>query len=217
MRKKDKFIFYFGGIISPFIFVLAWGLFIFLVGLVLKIPALILPADLISSLLSGISLLAYPIIGFITVRDVHRNQIINFKKKGGKPPKTILIFFYWLFSLLFFVIMPLLLIIANSNFTSSSSIYSSAVKNGLVNGIKECIVRDAENETTKFEDSQAFSSNYRKFKIKSLDTNSCFKARATTKDNKLTWFEIDYDPETGKVSKTCGDSSKPGCDEGNTW
>ena len=81
MRKKDKFIFYFGGIISPFIFVLAWGLFIFLVGLVLKIPALILPADLISSLLSGISLLAYPIIGFITVRDVHRNQIINFKKR----------------------------------------------------------------------------------------------------------------------------------------
>ena len=98
MRKKDKFIFYFGGIISPFIFVLAWGLFIFLVYLVLKIPALILPADLISSLLKGISLLAYPIIGFITVRDLHRYQIINFKKKGGKPPKKILIFLYWLFS-----------------------------------------------------------------------------------------------------------------------
>ena len=83
------------------------GAVYFLVDLVLKIPALILPADLISSLLSGISLLAYPIIGFITVRDVHRNQIINFKKKGGKPPKTILIFFYWLFSLPFFVLISL--------------------------------------------------------------------------------------------------------------
>jgi len=217
MRKKDKFIFYFGGIISPFIFVLAWVLFIFLVDLVLKIPALILPADLISSLSLGINLLAYPIIGFITVRDVHRNQIINFKKKGGKPPKTILIFFNWLFSFPFFVLMPLLLIISNTNFTSSSNHYSSAVKNGLVNGIKECIVRDAENETTKFEDAQAFSGNYKKFKIKSLDTNSCFKARASTKDNKQTWFKIDYDPLTGKVIRTCGDSSKPGCNKENTW
>ena len=29
--------------------------------------------------------------------------------------------------------------------------------------------------------------------------------------------EIDLNNETGEVSKTCGDSSKPGCDEGNTW
>ena len=32
-----------------------------------------------------------------------------------------------------------------------------------------------------------------------------------------TWFQIEVDQETEEVKKTCGDSSKPGCEEGNTW
>ena len=164
----------------------------------------------------GISLLAYPINGFITVRDVHRNRIINFKKKGGKPPKTILIFFYWLFSLPFFVLISLLLIISNTNFSSGRS-YSSAVKNGLVNGIKECVVLNSDNQTTRFSDVQSFQGNYRRFKIESLDQNSCYKAKAVPTNNQNTWFQIDLNMETGKLSKTCGDSSKPGCDKENTW
>ena len=32
-----------------------------------------------------------------------------------------------------------------------------------------------------------------------------------------TWFQIELDQNTGEVQKTCGDSSKPGCEEGNIW
>ena len=32
-----------------------------------------------------------------------------------------------------------------------------------------------------------------------------------------TWFQIEIDQTTGELQKTCGDSSKPGCGEGNTW
>ena len=32
-----------------------------------------------------------------------------------------------------------------------------------------------------------------------------------------TWFQIKLDQITGEVQKICGDSSKTGCEEGNTW
>ena len=32
-----------------------------------------------------------------------------------------------------------------------------------------------------------------------------------------TWFQIEIDQKTNEVEKICGDSSKPGCEEGNTW
>ena len=98
---------------------------------------------------------------------------------------------------------------------------SSAVKNGLVNGIKECVVRDADNKTTNFLDAQSFkSTNLTGFEMKPLNINSCFQARAIPKvkfKNVNTWFEIDFNRESGKVSKTCGDQSKRGCKKGNTW
>ena len=119
------------------------------------------------------------------------------------------------------VIFPVLLIliaISIPAFNNSRSYnYSSAIKYGLVNGVKECIVHNADNQTTRFGDVQSFSANYSKFKIESLDPNSCYKAKAVPTNNQNTWFEIDFNNETGKVSKTCGDSSKPGCEEGNTW
>ncbi len=94
---------------------------------------------------------------------------------------------------------------------------SSAVKNVLVNGIKECVVNQADNQTTRFADVQSFQGNYTQFKIESLDPNSCNKAKAVPTSNQNTWFQIDLNMETGKVSKTCGDSSKVGCKKGNTW
>ena len=32
-----------------------------------------------------------------------------------------------------------------------------------------------------------------------------------------TWFQIEIDQITGEAQKLCGDSSKPGCDQGNIW
>ena len=97
------------------------------------------------------------------------------------------------------------------------------LKKSLVIGIKECIVREIENETTKFSDVQTFSSESSygygdsKFKIQAVDPNSCLKARAIPENKKETWFQIEFDTKTGKVSKTCEDSSKPACEDGNTW
>ena len=32
-----------------------------------------------------------------------------------------------------------------------------------------------------------------------------------------TWFQIEINQKTNEVERICGDSSKPGCEEGNTW
>ena len=81
-----------------------------------------------------------------------------------------------------------------------------------MNGIKECIVRESNNQTTKLWDVTSFSGNYNyKFKIQPIESNSFFKAKAFLENNKDTWFEINRSEETFEVSKTCGDSSKPGC------
>ncbi len=93
-----------------------------------------------------------------------------------------------------------------------------AMKTVLASGIKECLVRDLDNKTTKFSDAQAFSViSSSRFKIQPIDPNSCFKAKAVYESNLETWYQIVYDPETEEVLKTCGDSTKLGCEEGNTW
>ncbi len=94
------------------------------------------------------------------------------------------------------------------------------LKNVLVNGIKECIVNHADNKPTTFKDVRTFSDGYTKLKnfdIKPIDPNTCFKAKAVPKTDQNTWFEIEMDENIGVVTKTCGDASKSGCKEGNTW
>lgn len=95
--------------------------------------------------------------------------------------------------------------------------YHREAKLNLQKGIFECISRKNNNERINFSDINLFKSKFKKFKIQSINPSTCFKVKAIPKNRKETWFEIDYDPETGKVSKTCGDSSKPGCEEGNIW
>ena len=94
------------------------------------------------------------------------------------------------------------------------------VKNWLINGAKECVIRNAEDLPTNFESVTSFrtesTSGTKNFQIIKTDKNSCFNAKAVPKKKVFTWFEIDI-KETGEVLKTCGDSSKPGCEEGNTW
>ena len=96
-----------------------------------------------------------------------------------------------------------------------------AVRNGLVTGIKECAIREANNQSTNFADAQFFSKTaYSKYLIKpSSDPelkDTCFGARAEPIDpTSRTWFELNYKNEV--VNMTCGDSSKPGCEEGNQW
>ena len=59
---------------------------------------------------------------------------------------------------------------------------ASAVKNGLVNGIKECVVRDADDQTTKYGDVQSFKGSYSGYSFAqdaSAYGDSCYSAKAT--------------------------------------
>ena len=99
---------------------------------------------------------------------------------------------------------------------SSPKAKSSVMKIELMNGIKECIVRKAENQSTSFSDVFRNTQGYF-YKIQPIDPNSCFKAKAISESEIQTWYQLVYDPETEEVLKTCGDSTKLGCEEGNTW
>ena len=121
-----------------------------------------------------------------------------------------------LLPLLFIGLFLFILISCMRTDMSSPKAKSSAMKNALITGIKECIVRDAENQSTSFSDVFRITQQYF-YDIQPIDPNSCFKAKAISKSEIQTWYELVYDPETEEVLKTCGDSTKLGCEEGNTW
>ena len=115
---------------------------------------------------------------------------------------------------------------------------AAAVKNGLVNTVKECVVREATSESTKLLDAQSANgtyTGYKKFaKISATDAktaggstnfesgDTCFAAEAEPSDSesKEATFRITMEKATGKVAKYCEASgtSAPGCDVTNsTW
>tara|TARA_A100001388_G_C28647884_1_gene440397 strand:+ start:105 stop:638 length:534 start_codon:yes stop_codon:yes gene_type:complete len=108
---------------------------------------------------------------------------------------------------------------------------AAAVKNGLVNGIKECVVRKADNKSTLFADAQSFANPnaYQGYIVSVVttsipdpnggpdltsDSTSCYTAIATPTDDDAgdSTFQIAMDPSTGVVVKTCTDDTAPGCD-----
>tara|TARA_A100000164_G_C21728917_1_gene686555 strand:+ start:193 stop:699 length:507 start_codon:yes stop_codon:yes gene_type:complete len=104
------------------------------------------------------------------------------------------------------------------------------VLNTMINIVKTCAVRDSEGLSTKFSDIQYLIDEYngfsRAYKIESYGVgDSCFELVGSLNGykfsfdtlEKMTWFTINYDPETGVITKKCKDSSKFGCRKGNTW
>ena len=104
---------------------------------------------------------------------------------------------------------------------------ASAVKNGLVNGVKECAVRASDDKTTAFADAQSFAnttafSGYTLTKYNTVaggaPADSCYGAKATAAAGSgLTDFTIEMDPSDGSIDKQCGDATKPGCKTGKVW
>ena len=122
---------------------------------------------------------------------------------------------------------------------------ASVIKGELFNGMQECIVRGANNQSTNFSDVPSFKRKFPLHEIKQSSDpdlkNTCYGARAIPKDLKeqktcnksrfnwfsydpirysnyttcQTWFEINH--KDGVAIKNCGDSTKPGCKEGNKW
>ncbi len=96
---------------------------------------------------------------------------------------------------------------------------TSAVKNGLVNGVKECVVSSAMDLGETFNKSRAYEGNYTSYSIgKVPSTDSCYKARAyADAGSGLPDFIIMYSPITGISTKTCTDSGSTGCKSDGTW
>ena len=94
---------------------------------------------------------------------------------------------------------------------------TSAVKNGLVNGVKECVVSSALDLGTTFNVSQAFAGNYTSYTVDTLNNeNTCYKAYASAAGGSgLPDFWIQYDSATGISTKSCTAGATIGCDNGS--
>ena len=104
---------------------------------------------------------------------------------------------------------------------------ASAVQNGLVNGLKECAVRDAENEDDLTFDSVASFADinaFRGFTLAPLaanagggggndrGNNSCYAAQATGDPGNAT-FTIFLRAADGVAVKGCNNANLPGCSQ----
>lgn len=92
---------------------------------------------------------------------------------------------------------------------------ASAVKNALVNGVKECVVRAADNKTTEFAQAQSYANAtaYQGYTIREGADDTCYSALADATSSTVdSDFSIAMDPATGVVVKSCTDVNLPGCD-----
>ena len=103
---------------------------------------------------------------------------------------------------------------------------ASAVKNGLVNGVKECVVRDADNQSTAYADVQSYAGSYSGYELTqdaAAYGDSCYSAKATPDKSKATTeavFSIALNSSTGVVTKSCINPAKvtaPGCPSNGKW
>ena len=99
---------------------------------------------------------------------------------------------------------------------------TSAVKNGLVNGVKECVVSSAMDLGETFDKSRAYAGNYTSYTIVKLQNeDTCYKAYAGSETgSNLPNFWIEYDSATGVSTKSCNGGTI-GCTGGGsgtgTW
>ena len=92
---------------------------------------------------------------------------------------------------------------------------SSSVKNGLVNGIKECVILQSDGrDIAPFSVVQSWPGNYAGYTVNTTtgETNNCYNAYATAdaaNANEAN-FSIKYNSD-GTVVKWCEDGGFPGC------
>ena len=92
---------------------------------------------------------------------------------------------------------------------------ASAVKNGLVNGVKECVVRKADFKSTDFTDAASFKDPdaFEGYTMKQEpdEGDTCYAAFAEADDEDDANFTIVMNPNTGDVSRTCTNVNASGC------
>ena len=141
MKKKDKLIFYLGGIVAPYFFINIW----FISGIIL------LYIPFLNSINPIIMFIVFPILGFKYIRKLHRYQLRKYTKdleQSSKDKIYSLAQNWWIFQLVILVLSIMVpILITVRTYPSASS-----VKNGLVNGVRECSVRNYDKQTTRFSD-----------------------------------------------------------------
>ena len=107
---------------------------------------------------------------------------------------------------------------AFNNVTASAR--ASAVQNAMVNGLKECSVRETQGDSTAFTDATSFKSAtaFRGFSIGQMTLvgnnggDSCFAVTATSSPaTQNSNFTIYIDDATGEAIKSCTNAAKAGC------
>jgi len=94
---------------------------------------------------------------------------------------------------------------------------TSAVKNGMVNGVKECIVSDGLDLGTTFAKSKAFAGSYTGFTVRKRQNtiDSCYKVEAIPDAGQpFGYFVLEYDATTGVSTKICDANYDIGCTNG---
>ena len=103
---------------------------------------------------------------------------------------------------------------------------AAAVQNGMVNGLKECAVREAENEADLSWNSVASFSDvtaFRGFTLSAMTgtnrgNDSCYAVEAISRPSgQNATFSVYLDPDTGAAVKACDDADKAGCNDDLTW
>ena len=91
---------------------------------------------------------------------------------------------------------------------------AAAVKNALVNGVKECVVRAADNKTTTWATAQSFADidAFQGYTLEQGADATCYSslARANTPEQDSN-FSITMDPTDGSILKVCSNVNLPGC------
>ena len=118
-------------------------------------------------------------------------------------------------------VLAILSAVAIPSFTNvQANARASAVQNGLVNGIKECFVLQAENQPTEFDDARSFIDDdaFRGFRLVQRQGanppeggNTCFAAVADADNNANDSDFTIYMDNNGVAIKTCSHSENAGC------
>jgi len=111
---------------------------------------------------------------------------------------------------------------------SQNDKYLKEVKRSLNDEALKCIIFEFDSGRVRSKISPG-NALYKTYIPKNQNECSVYKSKPRNFKNGLrrilfwnsnldaTWFQLEIDQETEEVKKICGDSSKTGCEEGNTW
>ena len=111
---------------------------------------------------------------------------------------------------------------------SRNDIFTEEVKRSLKNQALKCRISELDSTEMRSKISPG-NALYKTYIPKSQDECTVYKSQPRNFKNGLrsiffwnrnldvTWFQIEIEQITGEVQKSCGDSTKLGCDEGNIW